>query len=32
MSDTHKGDWAGIEAGGRRMELPVVCIFDFKDD
>jgi len=32
MTGTHKGDWAGMEANGRRMELPVACIFDFEDD
>src|SRR5262245_29732228 len=32
MSGTHKGDWAGIAARGRRMEVPVGCIFDFEDD
>jgi steroid delta-isomerase-like uncharacterized protein len=32
VTGTHKGDWAGIPARGRRMELPIACIFDFEGD
>jgi steroid delta-isomerase-like uncharacterized protein len=32
MTGTHKGDWASMEAHGRQMQLPVVCVFDFEDD
>ena len=32
ISGTHKGDFAGMEAHGRRMELSLACVFDFEDD
>jgi steroid delta-isomerase-like uncharacterized protein len=32
VTGTHKGDWAGMQARGRRMELPIACIFDFEGD
>lgn len=32
MSGTHKVDFAGMAARGRRMELPLACVFDFEDD
>lgn len=32
MTGTHKGDFAGMEARGRRMEVPIACVFDFEGD
>jgi len=32
MTGTHKGNWAGMEARSRQMQLPVACVFDFEDD
>jgi predicted ester cyclase len=32
MTGTHQADWAGIVAGGRKMEVPAACVFDFEDD
>ena len=32
ISGTHKADFAGLAAGGRRMEVPAACVFDFEDD
>jgi steroid delta-isomerase-like uncharacterized protein len=32
MTGTHKGQWAGLDPRGHRMEVPVLCIFDFEDD
>jgi steroid delta-isomerase-like uncharacterized protein len=29
MTGTHRGDWAGIKATGRSMDVPVACIFEF---
>ena len=30
MSGTHRSDFAGIEARGFRMEVPLACVFDFE--
>jgi len=32
MKGTHLGDWAGIKATGRSMDVPVACIFEFDGD
>ena len=32
MKGTHLGDWAGIKATGRSMDVPVACIFEFDED
>ena len=32
MHATHCGPWAGMEATGKRINLPVVGIFLFEDD
>jgi steroid delta-isomerase-like uncharacterized protein len=32
MKGTHLGDWAGLKATGRSMDVPVVCIFEFDRD
>jgi steroid delta-isomerase-like uncharacterized protein len=32
MTGTHLGDWAGIKATGRSMDVPVACIFEFNED
>jgi steroid delta-isomerase-like uncharacterized protein len=32
MRGTHLGDWAGIKATGRSMDVPVACIFEFDED
>lgn len=32
MTGTHRGDWAGIKATGKSMDIPVACIFDFDGD
>lgn len=29
MTGTHKADWAGLTATGRRMEVPLTCVFEF---
>lgn len=32
MTGTHQADWAGIPAKGKKLVLPLVCIFDFEED
>ena len=32
MKGTHLGDWAGLKATGRPVEVPVACIFEFDED
>jgi predicted ester cyclase len=32
MKGTTLGDWVGLKAAGRSMDIPVVCIFEFDGD
>lgn len=32
MTGTHRGEWAGMAPLGRRMDIRLICIFDFEDD
>jgi len=32
MKGTHLGDWAGLKATRRSMNIPVACIFEFDGD
>lgn len=32
MKGTHLGDWAGLKATGRPMEVPVAYIFEFDEE
>ncbi len=31
ITGTQKADWAGIATQGKRMEVPIVCVFDFEN-
>lgn len=32
MTGTHKNEWAGLPPKGNKLDLPLVCIFDFDGD
>lgn len=32
MTGTHQNEWAGLAPRGKKLDLPLVCIFDFEDD
>jgi len=32
MTGTHNGPWAGWEPTGRKMDVPVACVFEFDQD
>jgi steroid delta-isomerase-like uncharacterized protein len=32
MSGTHTAPWAGIAPAGRKLDLPLVCVFDFEGE
>ncbi len=32
MTGTHRKEWAGIPPKGNKLDLPLVCIFDFDSD
>jgi steroid delta-isomerase-like uncharacterized protein len=32
MTGTHEGEWAGVPATGRRMDIRVGCLFEFEED
>jgi len=32
MTGTHENEWAGITPKGNKLDLPLVCIFDFDGD
>jgi len=32
MKGTHLGEWAGLKPTGKKMDVPVACIFEFDKD
>lgn len=32
MSGTQRGEWAGLKPAGRRMDVPVACVFKFEGE
>lgn len=32
MTGTHQNEWAGIPPNGKKLDLPLVCVFDFEGD
>jgi steroid delta-isomerase-like uncharacterized protein len=32
MTGTHRAEWAGIPSKNSKVDIPLVCIFDFEDD
>jgi len=32
MKGTHSGDWGGLKPTGKKMNVPVACIFEFDGD
>jgi steroid delta-isomerase-like uncharacterized protein len=32
LTGTQQGDWAGFAPRGGKIDVPIVCIFDFEDD
>jgi steroid delta-isomerase-like uncharacterized protein len=32
LTGTQHGEWSGIPASGRRMDLRIACIFEFQED
>ena len=32
MTGTHGAEWAGLPPKGNKLDVPLVCIFDFEDD
>jgi len=32
MKGTHNGDWGGLKPTGKKMNVPVACIFEFDKD
>ena len=29
---THRGEWAGLQPAGKKMDLRMACVFDFEGD
>jgi hypothetical protein len=32
MTGTHRAEWAGLPPKGNKLDLPLVCVFDFEGD
>ena len=32
MTGTHRREWAGLPPLGKKLDLPLICVFDFEDD